>query len=80
MLSRTVRIQSLIAPTRAFTPMRQYTNSFKNREEASENMYFRQKEKEEIEALQKKLKEAEKKLEDIKDELKDHINNSKGQK
>ncbi|KAI9479365.1 ATPase inhibitor [Coemansia sp. RSA 1290] len=55
--------------------MRSYSDKFQERETASENMYIRKKEEEELKALREKLAQVEKQV----DDLKKHVDEKEAQ-
>ncbi|KAJ1678584.1 hypothetical protein EV182_003758 [Spiromyces aspiralis] len=77
MLTRLVRAQPRTSIIRMSMPVRQYSEKFKERETASENMYIRKHEEEKLKALAEQLKKAEQNLKDVKEKLEEHINNKK---
>ncbi|KAJ1810056.1 hypothetical protein LPJ77_001192 [Coemansia sp. RSA 2523] len=64
-------VRSVISAPVAQVQMRSYTDKFQERENASENMYIHEKEKEQLKLMREKLAKAQKQI----DELEEHINN-----
>ncbi|KAJ2845020.1 hypothetical protein IWW36_004955 [Coemansia brasiliensis] len=66
----------MISSTRAAgMQLRLYSDKFQERETASENMYIRKKEEEELKALREKLAQVEKQV----DDLKKHVDEKEAQ-
>ncbi|KAJ1851308.1 hypothetical protein GGH12_005975 [Coemansia sp. RSA 1822] len=63
-------VRSVISAPAARVQMRSYSDVFQERENASENMYIHEKEKEQVKLMREKLAKAQKQI----DELEEHIN------